>query len=168
VCRAARTWQTDPVTHRRDQIRMDDQELSAFLAECKTVILCTIGPDGVPDPVPMWFVDRPDGLYMRTYAKSQKVVNLQRDPRVSVLAERGERYAELRGVQYTGEIEISHDADLICGVFADLLIKYEAMDPAHRAAAAAGYREKAAQMVALRLVPTTTVSWDHRKLAAAG
>ena len=147
---------------------MNDEELSAFLAECRTVVLCTIGPDGVPDPVPMWFVERPDGLYMRTYAKSQKVVNLQRDPRVAVLAERGDRYAELRGVQYSGTVEVSDDVALICDVFADLLIKYEGMDPAHRADAAAGYRDKAAQMVALRLVPTTTVSWDHRKLAAAG
>jgi PPOX class probable F420-dependent enzyme len=156
------------VTHRREQIRMNEEELSAFLAECRTVVLCTIGPDGVPDPVPMWFVERSDALYMRTYAKSQKVVNLRRDPRVAVLAERGDRYAELRGVQYSGTVEVSDDVALICDVFADLLVKYEGMDPAHRAAAAAGYRDKAAHMVALRLVPATTVSWDHRKLAATG
>lgn len=155
------------MSHRRDQIRMEPDELAGFLAECRTVILCTIGPDGVPDPVPMWFVQRPDGLAMRTYAKSQKVVNLRRDPRVAVLAERGERYAELRGVQFTGTVELSSDVDVICEVFADLLVKYEGMDPAHRAAAAAGYRGKAAQMVALRLIPTRTVSWDHRKLATA-
>lgn len=147
---------------------MNEQELSAFLAECRTVILCTIGPDGVPDPVPMWFIARPDGLYMRTYARSQKVVNLRRDPRVALLAERGERYAELRGVQYSGTLQIIEDVTVICDVFADLLIKYEGMDPDHRAAAAAGYREKAAHMVALRLVPEATVSWDHRKLAGAG
>ncbi len=146
---------------------MTDEELSAFLDQCHTVILCTIGPDGVPAPVPMWFVHRPDGLVMRTYAKSQKVTNLRRDPRVAVLAERGERYAELRGVQFSGAVEISTDVDLICEVFADLIVKYEGMDPAHRAGAAAGYRDKAGQMVALRLVPDRTVSWDHRKLAAA-
>lgn len=146
---------------------MTPHELSEFLQECRTVILCTIGPDGVPDPVPMWFVMGPEGLSMRTYAASQKVVNLRRDPRVSVLAEAGDRYAELRGVQFTGTVEICDDIDLICEVFADLMIKYEGMDPAHRAAAAAGYRDKARQMVALRLVPQRTVSWDHRKLAAA-
>jgi PPOX class probable F420-dependent enzyme len=155
------------MSHRRDQIRMDADELTGFLAECRTVILCTIGPDGVPDPVPMWFVQRPDGLYMRTYAKSQKVVNLRRDPRVAVLAERGERYSELRGAQFTGTVELINEVEVICDVFADLLVKYEGMDPEHRAAAAAGYRDKAAQMVALRLVPARTVTWDHRKLAAA-
>ena len=146
---------------------MSDQELAGFLQECRTVILCTIGPDGVPDPVPMWFVQRRDGLYMRTYAKSQKVANLRRDPRVSVLAETGDRYAELRGVQYSGTVEISIDVEVICEVFADLMVKYEGMNPAHRAAAATGYQQKAAQMVAMRLVPQTTLSWDHRKLAAS-
>lgn len=146
---------------------MTPLELDAFLDECRTVVLCTIGPDGVPDPVPMWFVVRGHNLYMRTYAKSQKVRNLQRDPRVSVLAELGERYAQLRGVQFSGEVEIVTDVDLICEVFADLMVKYEGMDPQHRQGAAAGYRQKAAQMVALRLLPERTISWDHRKLAAA-
>lgn len=146
---------------------MTGSELDEFWDGCRTLILCTIGPDGVPDPVPMWFIRRPDGLYMRTYAKSQKVTNLRRDPRVSVLAETGERYSELRGVQLTGTVEVSGDSDLICGLFADLMVKYEGMDPAHRAAAAEGYRAKAAHMVAMRLHPERTVSWDHRKLAAA-
>jgi PPOX class probable F420-dependent enzyme len=155
------------VANQRDRITMTDSEIEAFLAQCRTLILCTIGPDGVPDPVPMWFVPRADGLYMRTYAKSQKVANLRRDPRCSVLAELGDRYAELRGVQYTGTVDVSTDVDLICELFADLMVKYEQMDPAHRESASAGYRAKASQMVALRLVPQQIVSWDHRKLAAA-
>ena len=146
---------------------MSSSELDQFWDACPTLILCTIGPDGVPDPVPMWFIRRSDGLYLRTYAKSQKVTNLRRDPRVSVLAETGERYAELRGVQISGTVELSSDEELICGLFADLMIKYEGMDPAYRAATAEGYRAKAAQMVALRLLPERIVSWDHRKLAAA-
>lgn len=153
--------------NRRDQIAMSPEEISEFLHECRTLILCTIGPDGVPDPVPMWFVERDGGLLMRTYGKSQKVTNLRRDPRVSVLAETGDRYADLRGVQYTGEVSVSTDVDLICELFADLMIKYEGMDPQYRAATAAGYREKATSMVALTLIPSKTVSWDHRKLAAA-
>jgi len=144
---------------------MTDPEQEAFWDATRTVILCTIGPDGVPDPVPMWFVRRPEGLLMRTYAKSQKVTNLRRDPRVSVLAETGERYVELRGVQVTGTIELSTEPDLICDVFADLMIKYEGLDPAHRAAAVQGYRAKAGQMVAMRLMPQQIVSWDHRKLS---
>ncbi len=146
---------------------MSEQELTGFLEECRTLTLCTIGPDGVPDPVPMWFVQRPDGIVMRTYAVSQKVVNLRRDPRASVLAELGDRYTELRGAQFTGTIDIIDEPDAICEVFADLMVKYEGMSPEHRTAAAAGYRDKAAQMVALRIVPHTTVTWDHRKLAAA-
>lgn len=146
---------------------MTPSEVQAFLLQARTLVLCTIGPDGVPDPVPMWFALREDRLWMRTYAKSQKVANLRRDPRVSALAETGDRYAELRGVQLTGQIEVSTDIDLICEVFADLAIKYEGMDPAHRAGAVAGYRATAPKMVALGLAVERTVSWDHRKLAAA-
>jgi PPOX class probable F420-dependent enzyme len=146
---------------------MTPDEVAAFLREARTLVLCTIGPDGVPDPVPMWFVLRAERIWMRTYATSQKVANLRRDPRVSVLAETGDRYAELRGVQLTGEVEVSTDIDLICEVFADLAVKYEGMDPAHRAGAVAGYRGTAPKMVALGLTVWRTASWDHRKLAAA-
>ena len=166
-CRGAVNWQTGGMGHRREQIAMTDDEVHAFLSDARTAILCTVGPDGVPDPVPMWFVLRDGEMWLRTYAKSQKVVNLQRDPRVSLLIETGERYAELRGVQLTGRLDVSHDEATICEVFADLMIKYEGMDPAHRAAAIEGYRPKAAQMVAMRLIPERTISWDHRKLAAA-
>ena len=145
---------------------MTEGEVAEFLKECRTVVLCTIGPDGVPDPVPMWFVQRSDGLLMRTYAASQKVINLRRDPRASVLAELGDTYTELRGVQCSGEVEVNSDVDLICDIFAELMVKYEGMDPQFRQDAAAGYRAKAHQMVALRMRPQRLVSWDHRKLTA--
>lgn len=127
------------------------------------MILVTLGPDGYPDPVAMWFVMDGDDIWMRTYAKSQKAVNLQRDPRVSVLVESGDRYAELRGVQITGRMELSHDIDRICDVFAGLMVKYEGMDPAHVPAAREGYLSKAPKQVAMRVVPERVVSWDHRK-----
>ncbi len=145
---------------------MTAEEVSDFLAAGKTLLLCTIGPDGVPDPIPMWFVVDDGALWMRTYAASQKVRNIERDPRVSVLLETGDRYAELRGVQLTGRIELVRDVDRICAVFADLMVKYEAMDPAAVPAARDGYRAKAPSQVALRLDVQRTVSWDHRKLAA--
>ncbi|MEZ5115546.1 MAG: TIGR03618 family F420-dependent PPOX class oxidoreductase [Candidatus Nanopelagicales bacterium] len=155
------------MANERADIAMTEDEVRGFLAAGRTLVLVTIGPDGVPDPVPMWFVLDDDGdVWMRTYAASQKVVNLRRDPRVAVLVETGDRYVELRGVQVTGRIELVDDVDRICAVFADLMVKYEGVDPAHRAAVMEGYRAKAAKQVALRLVPERVVSWDHRKQAA--
>jgi PPOX class probable F420-dependent enzyme len=149
---------------RRDEITMADDEIRAFLESARTIILTTIGPDGVPDPVAMWFVVRDGDIWMRTYAKSQKVTNVRRDPRVATLIEDGERYAELRGVQVSGRLELSDDIDTICDIAAALLVKYEGLDPQHVPAAKEAYLPTAPKQVAMRLVPERTVSWDHAKL----
>jgi hypothetical protein len=101
---------------------------------------------------------------MRTYAKSQKVANVRRDPRVATLVEDGDRYAELRGVQVSGRLELSDDIDVICEIAAALLVKYEGLDPEHVPAAMEAYRPTAVKQVAMRLVPERTVTWDHAKL----
>lgn len=151
---------------RRDQITMSDDEIRSFLESARTIILTTIGPDGVPDPVAMWFVLRDGEVWMRTYAKSQKVANVRRDPRVATLVEDGDRYAELRGVQVSGRLELSDDIDVICEIAAALLVKYEGLDPEHVPAAMEAYRPTAVKQVAMRLVPDRVVSWDHAKLIA--
>jgi PPOX class probable F420-dependent enzyme len=155
----------------RSAIAMDSDEIRAFITESRTVVLCTTGPDGVPDPVPMWYVVRDDVLWMRTYAKSQKVKNIMRDPRAALLIEAGERYVELRGVQLTGPLDIDHDVDRICTVFADLMIKYEGLDPQFVDDTIAAYRPTAAKQVALACRWNTpewrVVSWDHRKQSEA-
>jgi PPOX class probable F420-dependent enzyme len=148
----------------RDDVSLTTAEAREFLAGARTAILVTLGPDGYPDPVAMWFVLDADGvMWMRTYASSQKVRNVARDPRVSVLVEDGDTYATLRGVQLTGRMALVDDIDVICDVFAGLMVKYEGMDPAHVPAARAGYRATAAKQRALRLDVERTVSWDHRK-----
>jgi len=143
---------------------MAPEEIAALVAGARTAILATVGPDGVPDPVPMWFILRGDEIWMRTYAKSQKAINLRRDPRVAVLIEDGERYAQLRGVQFSGRMDLSDDVDLICEIAAALLVKYEGLDPADTEAVMSAYRPTAAKQVAMRLVVEHTASWDHAKL----
>ena len=132
------------------------------------MVLVTNGPDGVPDPVPMWFVvDDAGTVWMRTYARSQKVLNLERDPRFAALVESGSSYLELCGAQLSGEVELVEDVDRICAVFADLMVKYEGLHAEHVAAVREGYCARAMKQRALRLVVTKVVSWDHRKQAAA-
>lgn len=149
---------------RRDEITMTTDEARAFLESARTMILTTIGPDGVPDPVAMWFVLRDGDVWMRTYAKSQKVANMRRDPRVATLVETGDRYAELRGVQISGRMELSEDIEVICDIAAALLVKYEGLDPEHVPATREAYRPTAVKQVAMRLIPERVVSWDHAKL----
>jgi hypothetical protein len=116
----------------------------------------------------MWFVVDGSGVVlMRTYAKSQKVVNLERDPRFAALVETGDRYAELRGVQLSGTVTLLDDVDLVCDVFAGLMVKYEGLDPAHVDSVRTAYRERAPKQRVLRLDVDRVVSWDHAKQAAA-
>lgn len=152
----------------RDGIAMTATEVSAYLDAARTLVVVTIGPDGAPDPVPMWFVPVDGELRMRTYRRSQKVVNLRRDPRASCLAEDGVRYAELRGVQLTGTIELVEDPDWIAEVWTGLLVRYEDLPAADVPATRAGLRARAGKQVGLRLVVDQVVSWDHRKLTGGG
>jgi PPOX class probable F420-dependent enzyme len=148
---------------------MTPPELAAYVERGRTLVLVTLGPDGLPDPVPMWFVpDRAGAVWMRTYAASQKVANLRRDPRVACLVEDGERYAELRGVQLTGRIELVDDPDWIADVVVRLMVKYEGLAAEHLPAARATALARAGKQVGLLLHVDRAVSWDHRKLAGGG
>jgi PPOX class probable F420-dependent enzyme len=155
------------VADERASISLSAGEVDALLRSARTMVLVTNGPDGVPDPVPMWFVlDEGGTVWMRTYARSQKVVNLERDPRFAALVETGEHYIELRGVQLSGTVTLLDDVDLVCEVFAGLMTKYEGLDPVHVDAVKAAYRERAVKQRVLRLDVARVVSWDHGKQAA--
>jgi PPOX class probable F420-dependent enzyme len=155
------------VAHARAQIALTPDEVQTLLREARTMVLVTTGPDGVPDPVPMWFVVSDGVIQMRTYARSQKVRNLERDPRFAALIETGERYVELRGAQLSGTVALLDDVDLVCDVFAALMVKYEGLDPAHVDSVRTAYRDRAPKQRVLRLEVTKVVSWDHAKQAAA-
>lgn len=144
---------------RRGRIALGPEEVAAYLGSARTAVLVTIGPDGIPDPVGMWFVMDGEELVMRTYTKSQKVRNLERDPRVSVLVEDGESYDTLRGVQLSGRMSLSRDVDEVLDVVAGLSEKYDGVTALDRES----LREYAAKQSVLRLHPDRVVSWDHRK-----
>lgn len=144
---------------------MSSEEIQEFLQAGGTVQLALYGPDGYPDITPMWFVIDDQMLWMRTYGKSQKVLNARRDPRCCALIETGDRYLELRGVQITGDVVVSDDIERICWVAARLMVKYEGVEPEHIPALEAAYAERAPKQVALGLPLDRIVSWDHRKLA---
>ena len=113
----------------RADTSMSAEEQRSFLQSARTAVLVTLGPDGMPDPVGMWFVLDGDDVWMRTYAASQKAVNLERDSRAVVLLEDGQRYAELRGLQLTGRMMLTRDVDRIVDVWTGLAVKYGACRP---------------------------------------
>ena len=87
---------------RRDQITMTDEEREAFLDEQRVLNIASIGPTGHPHVVAMWYAVIDGDLTFWTFGKSQKVLNLRRDPKISGLVEAGDEYNELRGVEVTG------------------------------------------------------------------
>jgi PPOX class probable F420-dependent enzyme len=151
---------------RRDQIRMSDEELREFLEQSQTIIICSIGKDGVPHPMPMWFGLEEDGaVVMTTFTKSQKIKNLRRDPRVSLLAEAGEIYSELRGVALYGVAELDTDPEKVLDVLQNVSARSSGVPATDAGAIREGMRASALKRCLIRVKPDKIVSWDHRKLS---
>ena len=147
---------------RRDQIVMSDAEAASFLEESRTVTCATIARDGRPHLMPLWYVVRDAQLWSWTYAKSQKVRNLERDPRCTLQVEAGTDYAELRGVMLECTAVIHRELGDVSGVGAELAGRYGGADLSPELEAA--MRRQAAKRVALQFVEERRVTWDHRKL----
>lgn len=145
---------------RRDQIRMSDDELRAFLEEQRTVIVATTGPNGRPHLMPLWYV--PAGLELRgwTFAKSQKARNLERDPRATLQVESGTDYSELRGAMLECDVALEHEPERVEPYGDALVDRYGGGSPEMKEL----FRAQAPKRVGMRFTPTRTVTWDHRKL----
>jgi general stress protein 26 len=162
---------------RREQIRMSEQDTAAFLAEERTVTCATQGPRGWPHLMPLWYVLRPtaDGrpgprLWAWTYASSQKVRNLERDPRASLQVEAGELYQELRGVMLECEVVLHRDQEVVRALGHEIFARYASprgAPPAAELPPEVGEMvgKQAAKRVGLEFVELRRASWDHRKLA---
>jgi PPOX class probable F420-dependent enzyme len=148
---------------RRDQIKMGPDEVRAFLDEQRTVTCATNGRDGFPHLMPLWYVLREDRIWAWTYAKSQKVRNLERDPHATLQVETGVEYAELRGVMLRCDTEIHRDVDVVVDFAMELVARYSGTGPEHDGAREA-FRAQAPKRVALEFVERDRVTWDHRKL----
>jgi PPOX class probable F420-dependent enzyme len=149
---------------RRDQIRMTDAEVDEFLHGRHTMNLATYNHDGSIHLVAMWYGFLPDGsIGFETFAKSQKVLNLQRDARVTALVEDGDSYDQLRGVELVGTMDVVDDTELLMGIAVSVLERYhpEVAEADRKAVAEMVVRKR----VALVLRPDKVVSWDHRKLS---
>jgi PPOX class probable F420-dependent enzyme len=149
---------------RRSQIEMTPDEVARFLTEGrKTLNIATIGPSGHPHLVAMWFAMRGPKPVFWTFGKSQKVRNIEREPKMSALVESGTVYSELRGVELVGIARLVRDYDEIVKIGLEVAERYngpEAVGDAGRA-----FVEKQAQKrIGVVLDVDKVVSWDHTKL----
>jgi PPOX class probable F420-dependent enzyme len=139
---------------------MSDDELGQFLAQKKVVTCATIGPNGRPHLMPLWY--SVDGRELRgwTYAKSQKAKNLERDPLATLQVEDGEQYDELRGVMMECDVAIEREPGAVAGYGRALFARFGASGPEVDAM----IEKQAPKRIGLTFTPTRIVSWDHRKL----
>lgn len=144
---------------------MSETELARFLDEERVLTLATVGPGGRPHLMPLWYVREGSTLVAWTYGKSQKIRNLERDPRATVQVEAGrDVYGELRGAMLECDVAIERDPERVADFGVRLTARYTGVTPSD--VPRAGVLKQAPKRVVLRLTPTRVVSWDHRKLGA--
>lgn len=147
---------------RRASIALTEEEQAQFLKDSWTLQVASIGPKGYPHLVAMWYVPIDGIVHFTTFRKSQKVLNLRRDPKITVMLESGKAYSELKGLVIEGKAEIIEDTPYVANVMAQVGAKYNGIpvptDTPEAALAVASKR------VAIRIIPDDIYSWDHSKL----
>ena len=147
------------MSSRRAAIAMDGAEVLAFLEQERTLVCATLGRDGWPHLMPLWYVVRDGECWAWTYAKSQKVRNLERDARCTLQIEAGDTYLELRGVMMKCAAAIHREPETVREIGRALAVRFGAAEDAHVD------EGQVAKRVALQFISSRVASFDHRKLA---
>ena len=146
-------------TNRRQQIQLSPDEQAAFFRERKKAALATIDKDGIRLVLAMNYFATDVAFYMTSYGKAQKVLNIRRNPKVALMIEAGDEYAELRGVMVRGRCEILEDEASVRAAFEGRAAAQASPSPVQP-----GAQASAPKRVVLKIIPDKVVSWDHRKL----
>jgi PPOX class probable F420-dependent enzyme len=147
--------------NQRSQITMTDEEVATFLEQQRTATMATLGPTGAPHLVAMWYAVLDGQVWFETKARSQKAVNLRRDPRITCMVEEGETYDTLRGVSLEGTGVIVEEPEALWEVGVSVWERYNGP-----------YTDEVKPLVEFMLTKRIAVridvdrvrSWDHRKL----
>ena len=147
--------------NQRSQITMTDEEVATFLEQQRTATMATLGPTGAPHLVAMWYAVLAGQVWFETKARSQKAVNLRRDPRITCMVEEGETYDTLRGVSLEGTGVIVEEPEALWEVGVSVWERYNGP-----------YTDEVKPLVEFMLTKRIAVridvdrvrSWDHRKL----
>jgi PPOX class probable F420-dependent enzyme len=153
--------------NRRTAIAFTAAEQKEYIASARTLTLCTHGQRGYPHAVAMWFAADEDGtVWMTTYRKSQKAVNVRRNPKVALHIESGHTYDTLKGVLIRGDAEVVDDEDAVYHTIRRVHEKMSGAFP-DGAGVEEAMRWQARKRVALKVTPRRVSSWDHTKLAGS-
>jgi PPOX class probable F420-dependent enzyme len=145
---------------RRPEIQLSAQERDAFLSEPHKAALATIDKDGFPHVVAMGYRYKDGIIYMTSYGKAQKVLNVRRNPKVGVMVETGNLYSEYRGVMIRGNCEVIEDPQVV----RETMGLVGRSETARTAAIPSGAASSAPKRVVLKITPEKIATWDHTKL----
>ena len=147
--------------NRQSQIQLTPEEQRAYLAEARTMTLCTIDKNGYPHAVAMSYMVKDGCIYMTSFRKAHKVVNARRNPKVTVMLESGDTYDQLKGLMIRGTCEVIDAPEAVWNVMREIR-RFRGGEPA--APDDAGMKARAAKRAILKITPVKTSSWDHTKL----
>ncbi len=147
---------------RRDQIRMTDADVLTFIEARKSLQVATLNKDGSVHLTTLWFALVDGDIVFETFTKSQKIVNLQRDARITVLLEDGTEYNELRGVSISGRAVLYDDPERVHPLALAVMRRNQPEIPEDALDKVA--KMMASKRTAVVVKAERTVSWDHGKL----
>ena len=152
---------------RRNMIAMTDEEATEFIETGWTLQVASVGNNGWPHLVAMWYGVIDGKIHFTTYAKAQKVLNLKRDPRITVMLESGTEYSKIKGLVIEGEAEVvENDPDLVMAV-QDATGRKRNENAGAQAATPMTDEQRRAQAskrAVVRIEAKRVYSWDHGKL----
>ena len=149
----------------RDQIRMSEEEIAEFLNDQLSIQVGTVNKDGTSHLTTLWYTTESDSIIFHTYTKSQKIINLRRDSRATILTESGDNYSNLKGVMIYSQANIIDGAsnpDKVLDIIEKVSVKYSG------GSVSKSYLEvmknQAKKRSAVILDPIEYISWNHSKL----
>ena len=152
------------MANKRASITMSDAELEAYLEDQTILNIATIGPTGHPHLVAMWYVVMDGKVTFWTFGKSQKIINLRRDPKITGLIESGDSYDQLKGVELVGTGRIIEDYDAVLAIGKAVGVKYNG-EAAISDVAMPFLEAQASKRLGIQIDVERVVSWDHTKLS---
>jgi len=155
----------------RKDITFTTDEVARYLEAGRTLMVASLNRNGSVHLAPMWYVMQEGRIVFRSFSKSQKIVNLRRDPRITVLVTTGDAYGELQGIMIRGTATLVDDPAVTLSIYGRLAAKYPMvgdapveLDPDALAAAFGRFAPKNTTVI---VDPIRITSWDHTKLGGA-
>ena len=144
---------------------MSKEEIATFLQNQISLQIGTINKDGSPHLTTMWYLFDGENFIFHTYTKSQKIINLKRDSRITLLTEAGNQYSNLQGIIIYGNAEIINGKDSLEEVIRYMeMVGEKYVKDEEGAQYIEGMKLQAPKRSVVIVKPSKFISWDHTKI----